>query len=170
MISAHLKIGSARQQQGKPADAIEQYQLVLTMTPANLEAQLLLGEALASQRAFEEAVAHYRVYLAARPDDLTALIETWNCPQFERARCRGRSGLSGRVVAANPQDAAQRSNLARALFYHELDEAIAQGQAAIALNPRDVATHYSAGPRPGDARQIRRRHRPLRASASARAR
>ena len=146
VISAHLKIGAARQQQGNPAAAIDQYHLVLTMTPSNLEAQLLLGEALASQRAFEEAVAHYRVYLAARPDDLTALTDLGMAFSLSEHHDEEAVVVFRRVVAANPQDAAQRSNLARALFLHdELDEAIVQAQAAVTLNPQDVASHDLLG-------------------------
>jgi len=145
VVPARALIGRALATQQKWAGAIEQFRLVLTMTPSNVEAEGLLADALFKQQTFEEASVRYRTYLKDRPNDVSALanlgIALAATDKIDEAIATFR-----RAVDLDPRDGAARRNLANALLdKRDFDGAAVQAQQAVTLRPDDPVVHDLLG-------------------------
>jgi Flp pilus assembly protein TadD len=74
VVASRLLMGKAFLAQGDGDRAVQQAETVLTAYPRHVEARGLLADARYGQRRWPEAAAAYRIYLAARPQDVAALM------------------------------------------------------------------------------------------------
>ena len=92
---AHDWLGEALIDQGRVAEAIDQFDQALRLKPNYVEAHNDLGMALASQGNVAKAVEQYEQALAINPD-YPPCITTWEWPWPVRARSRKRSSNTSR--------------------------------------------------------------------------
>ena len=135
-------IGQARMRQGRWPEAVEQFRLVLAMTPGQDEAHTtavgLLADSLFSLEKFDEARTYYTAYLAARPTDGGAMTNL--------AISLSAAGRSEEAVAAfrraadlRPTDARARVNLGRALAEQgDLNAARVEFERAMQIDPANA--------------------------------
>jgi len=117
----------------------------IVVTEGNYIAHNNLGQSLAAQRRFDEAIVHYRKALETDPDPgLTynnlgaALAETG---QFEQAMQNFRQS-----VTSDPECVEGHTNLGRGLAMQgRLDGAIEQLSEALSLDPENAAAHLEMG-------------------------
>jgi cytochrome c-type biogenesis protein CcmH/NrfG len=108
--------------------------------PAEQKALQLAESAQAEQR-YEEAIAHYREYLALRPDNTDvqlrlARVLSWN-RQYGESEARLRE-----LLTKNPNNLEGLVHLARVLGWSgKLKEAAEQYRKVVGLQPRDPAMH-----------------------------
>jgi Flp pilus assembly protein TadD len=149
VVRARIMIGRADLAMGKPAEAIEQFRLVLTMTPAADEAHVtatgFLGDALFAQQKFADARPYYRAFLAARPNDGGAMTN-YAIALAETGDAEGAVTAFRSAVAINPADVTARRNLAKALFNQgRVDDAESEVQALLRVQPSDSVGHDLLG-------------------------
>jgi Flp pilus assembly protein TadD len=145
VVSARTLMGRALLTQQKWPGAVEQFRLVLMMTPLNVEAEGLLAEALFRQQAFDEASVHYRAYLRYRPNDPNTLA---NLGIALAAAGKSEEAISAfrRAVDLAPQDGAAERNLANALLDNrDFGGAAMHAQRAVTLRPDDPVVHDLLG-------------------------
>ena len=145
VVSARSILGQAFMIKERWPEATEQFRLVLTMVPSNIQARRLLADALSRQQAFEEATLHYREYLAARPRDTVALsglgVALASSGRLDEAISTFRQ-----AVALEPQSPRAHFNLGTALLDHdEADAARAEAERAVALSPNDADAYDLLG-------------------------
>jgi tetratricopeptide (TPR) repeat protein len=148
-VRARTMIGRALMKQGKIADAIEQFRLVLTMTPANDAAHVtaigFLADALFAQEKYPEAIAQYRTFLAARPNDSGGQMN-YAIALVNTGHAAAATAAFHRAVELNPSDTTARRNLASHLFnLGQLDEAAAEARAILQIKPDVAAAHDLLG-------------------------
>ena len=137
-VPARAFMGQAYGKQGRWADAAEQYRLVLTMQPSNVDAQNLLAEALFSQGKFDEAIARYRQYLELRPNDWQALTNA-GIALIGSGKLDEAIVLFRRAAEINPMHGQTQRNLANALYDHgDLAQARASFERALQVDPADT--------------------------------
>jgi Flp pilus assembly protein TadD len=137
VIPARLKVGQARLTEHRWAEAAAQFQTVLAMTPSNVDAQVLLAEALAGQRQFDQAIPHYRAYLDVHPNDVGALTGLGIALSASETHDEEALATFRRAVAIAPADARVRVNLARQLLIrNEVSNARAEYEQALRLDPK----------------------------------
>jgi Flp pilus assembly protein TadD len=139
VISARGMLGSAFATERRWPQAIEQFRLILTMSPSSVEVQGRLADALFAEQTFEEAIPHYREYLKVRPDDAGALSKLGIA-----LASTGQSGEAipafRRAVDLEPRNPDAHRNLATALFdRHAGDEAVVHARKAVTLTPDNPA-------------------------------
>lgn len=145
VVPARTLMGRAFATEQKWSNAIEQFRLVLTMTPSNVEARGLLAEALFNQQTFEEAGVHYRAYLKDRPNDTSALANL-GISLAATGKLDEAIATFHRAVDVDPRDGAARRNLANALLdKRDFDAAAVQAQQAVTLRPDDPVAHDLLG-------------------------
>ena len=145
VVPARTLMGRAFLTQKKWPDAVEQFRLVLMMTPLNVEAEGLLAEALFRQQAFDEASVHYRAYLKYRPNDANML---GNLGIALAAAGKSDEAIAAfrRAVELTPQDGGAERNLANALLDNrDFGGAALHAQRAITLRPDDPVVHDLLG-------------------------
>ncbi len=117
-VPARTMIGQARMRQGRWPEAVEQFRLVLAMTPGQDEAHTtavgLLADSLFSLERYDEAHTYYATYLAARPTDGGAMT---NLAISLSALNRSKEAVAAfrRAADLSPTDVRARRNLGRAL-------------------------------------------------------
>jgi tetratricopeptide (TPR) repeat protein len=139
--SARVMIGRAHASRGRWAQAMEQARLVLAASPDHAEAHGLMAEALMAGRRFDEAIPHYRAFVAARASDPAG----WTGLGIA---CIS-SGKAGDAIEAFrhavdlvPASVPYRQNLARAFVAAgNVDAAVDEVRQAARLNPNDPGAH-----------------------------
>jgi tetratricopeptide (TPR) repeat protein len=134
-VSAHEYLGKAYAQRGQWTKATAEFQAMVDAGDA--PAERLLADALVNGKSLDAALAHYRHYLAARPDDSDAYNQL--------GAAFGASGRLDDALAAfqraellNPQNGPIERNLAYVLYEkHDLAGARAHAERAVALEPDD---------------------------------
>ena len=145
VVSARTTMGRAFATQQKWPQAVEQFRLVLTMVPSNLEAQARLGDALFGQKSFDEAVVHYQTYLRRRPGDFGVQTELGIANAAGGHPAEAVSAFR-RAVDIQPQNGTAHRNLANALLDSEaFDEAAVHAEQAVRLTPDDAVSHELLG-------------------------
>jgi Flp pilus assembly protein TadD len=145
VIAARSLMGRAYAMKKQWAQAIEQFRVILTMSPSNVDVHGLLGDALLGQEKFEEAAGHYVEYLKSRPDDAHRLTN------FGRAldgmdRVDDAILVFRRAVAIDSRNGEAERDLATVLFdRREVDEAALHARRAVALGPDDPDAHDILG-------------------------
>jgi tetratricopeptide (TPR) repeat protein len=137
VAGAHLLMGRAFAQQERWARAAEQFEHVIRMSPSDVEARHLLAGALFSDRSFEQAIAHYNVYLQSRPRDVGALTNL-GIALVSVGKDEDAIAVFRRAVDIDPANGSSQRNLANALFDHgDLAEAATHAAEAVKLRPDD---------------------------------
>jgi tetratricopeptide (TPR) repeat protein len=141
VVRAHILLGRALINVGRPAEAVEVLQRALVMRPANADAHGLLADAWLRLDRYPEATREYRERIKLVPNDPLAHgslgvalvgqnLDAEAVTEFESA------------VALTPDDPKARYNLGNALAtVGRLDDAVREYRRALAINPNSVATH-----------------------------
>jgi tetratricopeptide (TPR) repeat protein len=143
--SARIGLGRVYEARHRWKDAAREYQALIDIRPADLEAQGLLAGALAGQDLFPDAIPHYQAYLSGFPGDSggwtglgIALIAT--------SRARDAIAAFRRAVELDPRSSQFHRNLARALLASgSLGEGSEHARLSVALGPNDPAAHDVLG-------------------------
>jgi tetratricopeptide (TPR) repeat protein len=144
---AHNHLGLALADQGRVAEAIEQYEEALRLKPDYTEADNNLGMALASQGKVSEAIAEYTAALRIDPDYAPAHnnlgLALAKQGQVSEAIAEYTAALRLRV---RPDAAPVHNNLGLALASQgQVSEAIAEYAAALRINPEFAEAHCNLG-------------------------
>ncbi|MDX2031569.1 MAG: tetratricopeptide repeat protein [Blastocatellia bacterium] len=135
----------ALQQEGKLAEAADEYRAALKIRPAYLEAHANLGVVLARLGRYEEAVASYESALKLAPQLLPILLNLgiahYRAGQFPKA-----IDVFERYLQKKPEtvQARQLHGLSLAAMGRD-EEAIAQIEQTLAAAPPDAAVLYALG-------------------------
>jgi tetratricopeptide (TPR) repeat protein len=142
---AHNNLGFWFSNQGRMAEAMEEYEKSLKINPNYEDALNNMGYALANLKRYPEAIGYYLAALRVHPDHAevhnnlgNALSETG---QIEEAMKHYRATLKQVPTHANAHN-----NLGIALAMQgKLDEAIPHFEAAIRTNPKYASAHSNLG-------------------------
>jgi Flp pilus assembly protein TadD len=137
-VRARLMIGQVQLRQRKYSPAIDQFRLVLSMTPASDDAHILafglMADALFGQEQLEEAARYYRAYLSAKPDDVAARGNLAKA-LFNKGDVDG-AAAEARAILRTSDDAAAHDLLGRALGSQgKLEEARIEFERALKIDP-----------------------------------
>ena len=137
-VRARLMIGQVLLRQRKYSPAIDQFRLVLSMTPASDDAHILafglIADALFGQEQLEEAARYYRAYLSAKPDDVAAR-GNFAKALFNKGDVDG-AAAEARAILRTSDDAAAHDLLGRALGSQgKLEEARIEFERALKIDP-----------------------------------
>jgi len=137
-VRARLMIGQVLLRQRKYPPAIDQFRVVLSMTPGNDDAHTLafglMGDALFGQEQLEEAARYYRAYLSAKPDDV-AVRGNLAKALFNKGDVDG-AAAEARAILRISDDAAAHDLLGRALGSQgKLEEARIEFERALKIDP-----------------------------------
>jgi tetratricopeptide (TPR) repeat protein len=148
-VPARTMIGRARMLQRQWPEAIEQFRLVLSMTPTLDEAHTtavgFLADALFGEQKFDDARSYYGAYLSARPNDGGAMT---NLAISLSATGRNREAVAAfrRAADLNPTDVRPWRNLGRALSDQgDLHGARVAFERALQINPADAEVRRDLG-------------------------
>jgi protein O-mannosyl-transferase len=145
VVTARTRIGDAYLREKRWPQAVDQFRLVLEMSPSDAGAHGLLGDALLGEEKFDEAAAHYREYLKSRPDDAVALIAL-GIALDSAAHDDDAIQAFRRAVDVDPRNGDAERDLAAALFdRRDADEAALHARRAAALAPADPEAHDLLG-------------------------
>ncbi|MGH9432084.1 MAG: tetratricopeptide repeat protein [Terriglobia bacterium] len=149
---AHFNLGAVLQAEGKPDEAIGQYQAALKAQPANAAAETGLGTALEAQGKLTEAMPHFRRAISIQPN--------YSDPHYNLGVCLLAQGKDDEamnefreVLRLKPDDSMSRHHLADALRdragseYEKgsLPDAIADLQDVLRLEPKDIDSCNNLG-------------------------
>ena len=132
---AHNNLGNCLRQEGKPDDAITQYQEVLRLKPGSAEAHYNMGMAFTQKGNLDDAVGQYKQALQLDPKYSDAYINLGTVLLHEgKVDDAVAEYLS--AVKLNPNDATAHYNLGTVLLGQgKIDEAVAQLERAVGLKP-----------------------------------
>lgn len=137
VASARQFIGRSLAGQGRWGEAAEQFQLILSADPANVQAHRLLADAMFAQQRFAEALDHYRTFLSSEPNNADALGR-FGVALLASGRMDDAIAAFRRAATADPKSAIAERNLANALFDRgNYGEAAVHARQAVALDPDD---------------------------------
>jgi serine/threonine-protein kinase len=141
---AHLNLGFALDDQGKPAEAAAAYRRAIALKPDYAEAHCNLGIVLVGQEEWAEAVAAFQRAIALKPD----LAEA----HYNLGRTLNHQGKPAeaaaiqKAIALEPDHALAHAGLGFVLDgQKEWAEAVAAFQRAIALKPDYALAHAGLG-------------------------
>ena len=143
--AVHYDIGAMLDQQGKPQEAMKQYEQTLRFNPDYAEVHNDLAADLIDQGRLQEARAHCEQALRLKPEYAeahnnlaTVLVQSGNVPQaMEHWQ---------QALRINPEYADAHCNLALALEHlGRTQEAIQHYEQALRLKPDLVKAHYNLG-------------------------
>jgi tetratricopeptide (TPR) repeat protein len=145
VMQARNLMGRAFAMQRRWPQAIEQARLILTMAPANAEAEGLLAQSLFGQENYEEAIPHFREYLKARPND-QSVVSNLGIALVATGKNDEAIALFRHAVEVDPGNAQARTNLALALYdRRDVDGAAQHARESVRLKPDDPATRDLLG-------------------------
>ena len=140
---AHNNLGNAYLHLGRLPEALQHYELALTIDPLFVEAHFNNGNALCALDQHNLALASYKAALALRPDYVDACFNLANA-HFHLQQLTQAVPLYQRAVALQPGNAAIQRNLATALLgVGDYNAAIVHFDAAIRLLPDVAECHYN---------------------------
>ena len=142
---AHVNLGVALRDQGRPTEAIEQYQKALAVRPKDATAENHWGVALCDLGRAREAIGHFEKALAIDPDYAAAHNNLGgalaDADQLDEAIRHYR-----RAIELNPSQANAHYNLGNALAKQgRFKEALAEFQRSIDVNPNSAEAHSNLG-------------------------
>lgn len=142
---AHLNLGRALANQGKPAKAIDHYRQALKIWPESASAWYNLGNALKAQGEHAEAIEHYREALRIEPAKVKARV-------MLGLAYRGQGNVDEAIrqyreaLRYDPDHVEARLNLGIALRTQgNLDEAIRLYREVLREHPYNVEGHVKLG-------------------------
>jgi len=138
-------LGSLLAQDGKLAEAVQNYQTALRYHPGFPEAHFYLGNALDQQGKMDEAVAEYEKTLSYKPmqeqTHIFLAIALAKQKKYDEAITHYAA-----VLKLDPDSAVTHNNLARILHTQgKFDEAIVHYQAALEIDPKLSIAHNNLG-------------------------
>jgi Flp pilus assembly protein TadD len=140
-LRAHLNLGQALAESGRPAEAIEQYAAALKIQPRNPAAQNNWANALVDLNRAAEACPHFEEALRIKPGYAEAQFNYGNT-LMKLGRFPEAVGHYQAAVRLAPSHAKAFFNLANALAQlNRLPEAIENYQAAVRLAPDNAEAH-----------------------------
>jgi tetratricopeptide (TPR) repeat protein len=144
-LPAHNNLGIALRQDGRMAEAMEQFQAVLRIDPNDTEARDNLGNALFRTGQMSEAIQQYEESLQINPADARA----HNGMGTVLAKMRHLPEAAEHLEIAlriNPNDEKMHYSMALLkLQMGQTREAMEQFEAALEINPNDADVHYHMG-------------------------
>jgi len=142
---ARNNLGIQLEAQGKPDEAIVQYQKALEIDPNYADARLDLGNALFSQGKVEEAVKEYSAILKADPENKKASIGVANA-LAKKGRGDVAASEYAKILESDPNNADAHYNLGLMLSKQgKLDEAAEHYRKALDINPNYAKAHNNLG-------------------------
>jgi len=138
VIDAHGYLGEAFAAKGNLDAAADQFEQLLKITPDNPAADHSLADILMSAQRFDQAVVHYRRYLAENPNDADALnrmgLALGATGHFPDAL----SALQ-KAAAIDPSNGEVQHNLALALYQMgDLSDAVDHARRDVELQPANA--------------------------------
>lgn len=141
VVRAHILLGRALINVGRPAEAVEVLQRALVMRPANADAHGLLADAWLRLERYPEATREYRERIKLVPNDPLAHGSLGVALVGQNLEAEAVTEFAS-AVALTPNDPKARYNLGNALAtVGRLDDAVREYRSALTLNPNSVATH-----------------------------
>ncbi len=141
---AHANLGNILLEQGKLADAMDQYEVALKLRPEFCVSHCLMGDVLAQMPGrLPNSISEYETALQLDPDYPKARVSLGVAlvreQRFQEAINQFREALR-----TDPLDFRAHLNLAEALEMNsaEIADAVAEYRAALQINPHDVAANY----------------------------
>ena len=142
---AHYNLGLLLADRGEIDEAIDHYQIALTVRPDFGEARNNLGLALAGRGRFDEAIAQYRKALEVRPDHVQ-VHDNLGLALAARGQTGEAMAEYRRALDLAPGDAEAHINLGMALEnLGRADEALAEYRKALELKPDSAEAHNNLG-------------------------
>lgn len=132
---AHVNLGNALRQEGKPDDAIAQYEEALRLDPKEAEAHHNIGLTLMQKGKVDDAIAQYRQALQFDPKLLSAYVNLGDA-LLQKGKADDAMAQYIAALKIKPDDAMTHYNLGTVLFQQgKLDEAIAHFEQAVKIQP-----------------------------------
>ena len=132
---AHNNLGNTLRQEGKPDEAIAQYQEVLRLKPKSAEAHYNIGMALMLKGKVDDAISQYRQALQLDPNYSDAYVNLGSALLHEGTLDDAMAQYLA-AVKIRPDDAVAHYNLGTVLFRQgKVDEAIAHLERAVQIKP-----------------------------------
>jgi Flp pilus assembly protein TadD len=138
-----VRLGNALNALGRAADAIEHFEIALSLAPNHAEARHNLGVALQALNRNAEAIPHYQRVISLEPSHASAHMNLGNALHELNRHGEALAPLE-RALALNPGYAHAHTNYANtlaALGRHE--EALRHFDQAIALEPHNAGVKFN---------------------------
>jgi len=131
---AHTRLGHALDEQGKPDEAIIQYNKALQINPGHVTARINLGIALARKGNTKEAVHHYNEALRTNPND-AGIYNNLGVISYNQGKTGAAIKHYRKALRINPKMKPALYNLSRIHATHE-NERYRDGVEAVRLAKR----------------------------------
>jgi len=142
---AHVNAGDILLKNGKPSEAVEEFQKALWIKPDYAKAHNDFAQALWQLGRPEEAMDHWEQTLRIEPDNVEAHNNLGVALQ-ERGRIREAIGHYEQVLRFMPDSVEAHDNLGVALeIAGRIEEAIGHYEAAVRIDPDSAAVHQNFG-------------------------
>lgn len=140
-VLARIELARALARLGQHQSAIEQFEQILAVSPANAQIHAECGVSYASLREWERAKSHYERALILAPDDAATMSNLGIVFAAKKAFVDAERWHRN-ALALQPDNYATLANLALALEgQHRFEEAEAHHLAALALAPQVASLH-----------------------------
>jgi tetratricopeptide (TPR) repeat protein len=135
--AAYTLLGGSLDRTGRQAEAIDAYQRALSGPIPDLQAHGFLADLLLDAQRYDEAVAHYRAYLAAFPGR-TAALSNMGIALASSHKTDEALAVLRNAVEADPSNGQARVNLAQVLLdVGQIQAAEKEARQVVALTPRN---------------------------------
>ncbi|OGS36695.1 MAG: hypothetical protein A2506_01410 [Elusimicrobia bacterium RIFOXYD12_FULL_66_9] len=142
---AHRNLAIALLGDGRQAEAIDECEKALRISPSYADGHAFLAQILLTQGRFQEAAEHYSAVLRAKPDDASAHYNL-GLALYKQGRWQEAIPHYRRVVEIDPQRIDARVNLGAALTTgNQWSQAIDVYREALRLAPDNANAHNSLG-------------------------
>jgi len=135
---AHEYFGYALYSQGRLDEAIEQYQIALSLNPKRVDSRINLGVAYALKGWTDQAIAHYKAGLTLRPDDADGHMNL-GLAFLAKEQVEDAIGECSLALNINPNSAGAHNCLGIAYATKGLiDKAIYHFQESVRMDPDNI--------------------------------
>ncbi|HMH53501.1 MAG TPA: tetratricopeptide repeat protein [Candidatus Acidoferrum sp.] len=142
---AHINLGTALLDRGKPAAAIEHFQQAVNIRPDYAEAHYNWGTALTHQGKLAEAIDHFQQAVRIRPD-YAEVHNNWGTALLDQRKLGEAIDHFQQAIQIRPDYAEAHSNLGFALALQgKPAEAIERYQQALRIQPDYAGAHFNWG-------------------------
>ena len=136
LLESLLRTAARHFEEGRYADALQQYDHALAIAPQNADVYFGKGMVLAQLARPDAAIQSHQQALALAPEHLPALVQL-AASYYQAGRYADALALYRRIVALQPQNAEAYSNLGSALAQTgQLAEAVRYFERALAIDPQ----------------------------------
>ena len=142
---AHVDAGNARDDEGKPDEAIAEYRTAIALDPKDAAAHTNLGKILNDQGKLDEAVAEFSKAIQLEPKDAIRRIDLGNALSDQNKLDEAIAQYHA-AIALDSKSAEPHVDLGNVLGnQHKLDDAVAEFRTAIHLDSKDAYAHAGLG-------------------------